>query len=133
MNVNNDLTITLFNQRENGIFHSPYEKELNFYAAVQSGNLEAVYQYMTPLTSEGLGELSSHPIRNLQYHLVITIALLTRFCLEGGLNQETAYSLSDLFIQRVDTCTSIKEVTELHPKVVFEYTNEKNRSYNEHA
>ncbi|HHX59232.1 MAG TPA: helix-turn-helix domain-containing protein [Epulopiscium sp.] len=122
MNINNDLTITLFNHRENDFLHSSYDKELNFYAAVQSGNLEAVSQYMTPLTSEGLGKLSSHPIRNLQYHLVVTIALLTRFCMEGGLNQETAYSLSDLFIQRADTCTSIKEITNLHRNVIFEYT-----------
>ncbi len=122
MNINNDLTRTLFNQRENDILHSPYEKELNFYAAVQAGDLATVSQYMTPLTSEGLGHLSNHPIRNLQYHLVVTIALLTRFCMEGGLSQEIAYSLSDLFIQRTDTCTSIKEITILHRNMIFEYT-----------
>jgi AraC-like DNA-binding protein len=102
--------------------HSPYDQELAFYSAVQSGDLDSVSQLMTPLTNEGLGILSKNPLKNLQYHLVISIALITRFCIEGGLDQEIAYSLSDLFIQRADLCDTEQSITQLHSKMIHEFT-----------
>lgn len=122
MSINTKLTKTLLNQRENDTIHSPYGKELAFYSAVQSGDWKKVLLSMSALNSQGMGQLSSHPIRNLQYHLIVSIALITRFCIEGGLDQETAYSLSDLFIQKADKCTNEKEITELHQTMIFEYT-----------
>lgn len=122
MDINNQLTKVLFNQRENELIHSSYEKELTFYSAVKSGDVEKVINSMSPLTSQGLGQLSNNPIRNLQYHLVVSIALITRFCIEGGLDQEVAYTLSDLYIQKVDKCTSEQEISDLHKTMIIEYT-----------
>lgn len=123
MNIENELSNTLFYQRENENLHSLYETELTFYTAVQSGDWDKVSKVMSPLTSKGLGQLSKNPVRNLQYHLIISIALITRFCIEGGLDQEAAYSLSDLFIQKADQCVREKDITQLHHTMVFEYTN----------
>lgn len=122
LRIGKELSDTLLNQQEEGLIHSPYERELAFYAAVRSGDIDRVNHIMTPLTSRGLGMLSKKPLKNLQYHLVITIALITRFCIEGGLDQESAYSLSDLFIQKADLCTSEKEITMLHQTMVNEFT-----------
>lgn len=122
MNIENELSSTLFHQREHDDLHSLYETELTFYTAVQSGDWDKVSKVMSPLTSKGLGQLSKNSVRNLQYHLVISIALITRFCIEGGLDQEAAYSLSDLFIQKTDQCIREQEITELHKAMVFEYT-----------
>lgn len=120
--ISKELSDALLHQREDGIVHNPYEKELSFYSAVQAGDMEKVREIMTPLTSEGLGTLSKKPLRNLQYHLIVCIALITRFCIEGGLEQERAYSLSDLFIQKTDLCTCEQEITTLHESMIMEYT-----------
>lgn len=122
MKINKELSDALLNQQEEGLIHTPYEQELTFYAAVQAGNMEEVKKLMTPLTNNGLGVLSRHPLKNLQYHLVISIALITRFCMEGGLEQEVAYSLSDLFIRKTDLCVSEHEITKLHKTMILEYT-----------
>ena len=98
LKINKELSDSLLTHQEEGLVHSPYERELAFYS------IEKVNRIMTPLTSQGLGMLSKKPLKNLQYHLVISIALITRFCIEGGLDQESAYSLSDLFIQKTDLC-----------------------------
>lgn len=123
MRINKELSDALQNQQEEGLMHTPYDQELNFYAAVQAGNTEEVYNLMTPLTKEGLGILSRQPLKNLQYHLVISIALITRFCIEGGLEQEVAYSLSDLFIRKTDLCVNEQEITKLHKTMILEFTN----------
>ena len=106
MSINRELNYREFFQRENGLLHSPYEKELEFYAAVSSGNIERVKELYTPLAVEGYGKLSKDKIRNIKYHLVITIALIARFCIEAGMPTETAYTISDIYINRLDESTT---------------------------
>ncbi len=116
------LSYKLFLQQEYTNFHLPYNREMDFYNAVRNGDFELVNKYMQPLSSEGLGKLSTNPLRNLRYHLIITIAMITRFCIEGGLNAESAYTLSDIYIQQLDKCYDEEEIITLHQEVIFDFT-----------
>ena len=58
----------------------------------------------------GFGVLSTDRLRNLKYHLVITVSFITRFCVEGGMERETAYNLSDLYIRKADLASSPEEI-----------------------
>ena len=98
------LSHKLFLQRESESFHLAYERELEFYDAVKNGDFATLQKIMLPLQDSKLGMLSTDALRNLKYHLIITVALITRFCIEGGLESETAYTLSDVYIQQIDTC-----------------------------
>ncbi len=122
MNTTKELLSALFDQSENDKYHMAYSDEMVFYSAVQSGDEELLMKVMKPFTSEGMGVLSSKPIRNLQYHLVITVALITRFCIEGGMNSETAYTLSDLYIRKLDVLNSEEELNQLHKEVALDFT-----------
>ncbi|MBR6045333.1 MAG: helix-turn-helix domain-containing protein [Ruminococcus sp.] len=121
MSINRELNYREFYQREHGLLHSPYEKELEFYAAVSSGNIERVKELYTPLAVEGYGKLSSDPIRNIKYHLIITIALIARFCIEAGMPTETAYTISDIFINRLDESTTKEQLSDIHRETFLEY------------
>ena len=107
--IEKEFVSNTFFRRENNSRHSPYEQELMFFQAVKDGNMEYIEKNLTPLSNEHLGELSKDSLRNLQYHLVITIALITRFCIEGGMDYEAAYTLSDIYIQKADLCKSNSE------------------------
>ena len=120
-NIDQILFHTLFLQREYEKHHLHYNDELAFYNAVKKGDVEFIKQKMLPLTSDQLGRLSNNAIRNLQYHLIICIALITRFCIEGGMDNETAYTLSDLYIQKIDECSTCQEVISLHSEIIFNY------------
>lgn len=122
-NTNRELAHALFEQSENEKFHLPYDSEMAFYSAVQAGDEALVRKYMSPLSIEGLGNLSKNPIRNMKYHLIITIALITRFCIEGGLPLETAYTLSDLYIRRLDLLNDAESISSLHEELIFDFTN----------
>jgi len=117
------LTKQLFFQREYSIYHLEYEKEMNFYKAVQKGDIELVKKLMLPLKNEKLGSLSKNSLQNLKYHLVVLISMLTRFAIEGGMNPESAYTLSDIYIQQVDLLSSEEETEKIHEKIIFDYTN----------
>ena len=121
--IENEFVSNTFFRRENNSSHSPYEQELMFFQAVKDGNMEYIEKNLTPLSNEHLGELSKDSLRNLQYHLVITIALITRFCIEGGMDYEAAYTLSDIYIQKADLCKSTDEIAKLHKKMIYEYVD----------
>lgn len=117
------LSQKLFLQREETKNHLAYEQELTFYNTVKNGDIKKLKEIMLPLSNEQLGKLSENPLRNLKYHLTITIALITRFCIEGGMPPETAYTLSDVYIQQLDLLNTENAVTKLHKKIVFDYAS----------
>lgn len=117
-----NLAHALFLQREYNISHLTYEKEFSFYTAVKEGDLKEVRKLMLPLKNEQLGRLSDNDLRNMKYHLIITIALITRFCIEGGMLPEDAYTLSDIYIRRLDLCKTETEIAKLHENAVFDFT-----------
>ena len=47
---------------------------------------------------------------------------MTRFCVEGGMEMETAYTLSDLYIMKADKCQSEEEVRRIHNEAILDYT-----------
>jgi AraC-like DNA-binding protein len=123
MSIDSELTHTAFNNREYMFKHIPYNKEVAFFQSIQSGDLRAVKRLFTPLCSTaGYGKLSENPLRNLKYHLVVSVAFITRYCIEGGLEEETAYNMSDIYIRRVDTCSDEESVHALHEEIVREFT-----------
>lgn len=115
-----DLTYTEFYMRENSFAHSPVENEMRFFECVAKGDVDGVKNSFTPLGSKGFGILSDDIIRNLKYHLIITIAFVTRFCVWGGMEHETAYNLSDLYIKLADKASSIDTINKIH----FDMTND---------
>ncbi|MBQ8922405.1 MAG: helix-turn-helix domain-containing protein [Oscillospiraceae bacterium] len=112
----------LFTKRETGFRHAPFEREIAFYESVRSGSLETVKTLFTPLGGEGFGTLSRNPLQNLKYHLVVSIALITRFCINGGMQPEDAYNLSDIYILRTDSCTSQEEINTVHYEMTVTFT-----------
>lgn len=122
--INEEITRTLLLQREEAMVHLPLDREYAFFRAVGNGNRRAVLRLMKPLTNEQLGRLSDDPVRNLRYHLIITIALTTRFCIEAGLVPARAFTLSDIYIRRADKCVRAEELNELHREVILEFTKE---------
>lgn len=117
-----EFTYKAFMNREYEFRHSPFEKEFEFYDCVKSGDTERVKKLMTPLASGGTGKLSEDFLRNLKYHFVVTVALITRFCVEGGLEMETAYTLSDLYILKMDKCRSEEAIRAVHREVIMDFT-----------
>ena len=105
--------------------HRSLSEEYSFFEAVKEGNIEFVQEnckeeaFSNP---EGMGVLSKNALTNLKYHFVITVALVTRYCIEGGMETEQAYRLSDFYILHMDACTSLREISDLHHVMALDFT-----------
>ena len=71
---------------------------------------------------EGTGVLSRNPLNNIKYHFVVTTAMVTRYCIDGGLEPEQAYRLSDFYILKMDSCTTVRQVADLHDEMAKDFT-----------
>lgn len=110
-----------FLNRETHMSHLDYNRENEFFTAVRDGRYDDIMNLFVPFNLENMGRLSSDSLRNLKYHLVITLALTTRACIEGGMEMETAYTLSDVYIMRLDGCRTEAQLNALHKEAVEDY------------
>ncbi|MBQ2953932.1 MAG: helix-turn-helix transcriptional regulator [Clostridia bacterium] len=120
-NMRRALARTEFDNRETQTTHLPYDQETAFYRAIAAGDGPEALRLATPLDQEGFGRLSDDPLQSLRYHLVITVAFITRYCMAGGMDAETAFNLSDLYIRRIDRCRTVAEILALHQELIGDY------------
>lgn len=121
MSMEKKLSHVEFLNREYNVSHLSYEQEMAFFQSIKKGDAEEARRLFKPFHIKEMGKLSDNSLRNLKYHLIITVAFITRYCIEGGMEMETAYNLSDIYIRDIDTCRSEEEIHQLHKKLVDDY------------
>lgn len=112
-------------ESELSTMHRPLEEEYSFYQAVRSGDIDYVYENCRKgsfTNTEGMGILSKNPLTNIKYHFIVTVTMITRHCVEAGMEFEQAYRLSDFYINKMDSCTTQKGVSNLHSKMALDFT-----------
>ncbi len=123
MDIEKELQKQLLNERETTEFRDSYNREINFYDMISSGNYDELVKVLKNIRSENQrqGILSSNELTNLKYHTIVMTALISRFCIEAGLDVAVSYSLSDIFIRKIDTATSVEEVSKLSNEIALDY------------
>ncbi|NLT11757.1 MAG: helix-turn-helix domain-containing protein [Clostridiaceae bacterium] len=114
-----------FVRRESNIARAPYPPELEFYSVIKSGDVRQTRELCrVPFSEkEGLGVLSHQALQNLKYHLVITIAMVARYCIEGGMELSEAYGLSDVYILETDSAKNSDDLVAIHRTACIDYAS----------
>jgi YesN/AraC family two-component response regulator len=117
-----------FDRREEKWLHVPYEKELKLLEYIKTGNTERVEDQFFRVFAIHEGHLSENPHRQAIYEFVASVTLVTRFAIEGGLDVESAYSLSDAYIKSADRTKTPQEVFDLFPKMAVDFSEKVRRT-----
>lgn len=124
MDTNRDLNYRLFIQKESNFIRTDIHTEYERYATIRSGDVEKVRENFEKIKSnfdDGKGVLSDDPVRNTIYHLVVAGALIARFCVEAGMEQDVAYTLTDIYIRKADKCRSSAQVIDLLEEMQLDF------------
>ncbi|HIT89319.1 MAG TPA: hypothetical protein IAC41_02725, partial [Candidatus Merdenecus merdavium] len=113
---------TLMDRRETANFHTPYSIEQKQMQIIRSGDLKNLTLFFQDPIAGTPGVLSKNPLRHEKNLFISGITLMTRAAIDGGLNEETAYSISDSFIQVVEECNNIKDIHILRDRAMYEFT-----------
>lgn len=101
--------------------HKPLTTEKSLYSLVATGNIDALTQRKPSLLKKGLGKLSSDPVHNILFHFIINTSNCARSCIEEGMDTETAYTLSDLYIRKAEHASTIEEIEQINRNIMFDY------------
>lgn len=121
------------------LYHTPYRDEIRLFSCLKQGDLKKLIFEMKQLGVQNItvGQMSDDEIKQQKYMAVSFITLATRYAIQGGLAENTAYIFSDDFIQRVDRCRTKSGVNSLIVDAAIELTNKvslcrKNLNYSPH-
>lgn len=115
MNIGELISIKTLEDEQN-IFgdsekHTPYRDEIRMFSCVQQGDLgQLIKTFKTLNTTVTTGKMSNDDIMQYKYMAVSTVTLATRYAIQGGLNEKTAYGFSDNMIMLVDSLTSKESI-----------------------
>ena len=105
----------IFEERENGVMHTPYELETTFLSSVKKGSRTDVKNMINDMVDSGItiGRMSSDNLRQIKYWAVSSFTLITRLAIQGGLDETTAYNYSDNCISEIDKMTKSNDIVEM--------------------
>lgn len=91
-----------------------YAAEQRILQLVRDGNLNYMEQMGRLVNIGKTGRVSTKDVsRQLKNLCIVFITMCTRAAMEGGVDPETAYSLSDYYIQRIEDARYFSEITEI--------------------
>ena len=132
MDTNKILDYRLYLQREEEFVRADYFAEFRQYNKIRNGDVDGVRERFKKVRphylngKDGRGTLSTDPLRNSIYHLVASAAVISRICIDGGMDMNTAYTLSDIYINKADEATKIDEVMDLIAEMQIDYATRMN-------
>ena len=125
MNLSRLVSIkTLERDSENREKHTPYAAEIRLFSCVQQGDIERLLEELQNLDSVLVtGKLSEDNVKNSKYLAVSTVTLATRYAIQGGLDEKTAYGFSDESIMVIDGADSSSRVFALVAQRIMQLTD----------
>lgn len=106
--------------------HSSAEEEAIF-KIVETGNLDALQNNFNSANIEDelynrVGTMADNPTKSLEYMVVISIALASRAAVRGGLDLDTSYTLTDVFLHSLEKCKTINEILDIQVDALYIFT-----------
>ncbi len=125
----------IFEQRESGTTHTPFELEYVLYNAIKDGNTKAMLSAMNKYFEQGfvIGRMSMNELRQTKYWAISVIAIAIHYSILGGLDETDAYNLSDEYIQSIDKFSSMEECIDYLKEKAVELTNEVKKAKKKNA
>ena len=120
----NDVIYLQYQNLEKGFERCPQNEDMMQYLYLKAGNPLGIEIAAGFFNADLQGCLSKDPLRNIKYLFVVNTGLASRFAVEGGLPVEIAYSISDLYIQKMDELETIEEVKQLQRAMFTHYTKQ---------
>lgn len=111
--------------------HGTWAAEQALLKLVEEGNLEH-RKLRSQFSSTGnVGKMSQNdPLRQVKNQIIVYTALCTRAAIRGGLPPETAYSLSDQYIQMAESCSNVSELAEVNHTMQDDFIRRVHRAKN---
>lgn len=123
-NTEKSLVNELFRNEEEGLIHTSYAEEKAILECVKRGDVEALEATYLSLPKTVYGKMTSSNslVKEMFYAGIASATLVTRYAIEGGLDEETAFSLSDIYIRKMEVSTDPSEIDSIMEDMGIDFT-----------
>lgn len=103
-------------------YHHEFAQEEALFSCIREGNVDKLISALSTSDLPGNVVLSKRSHIRSQKNLAISgITLATRAAMKGGLMPELAYTLSDVYIRRIEELNHIHELAQLHQEALIQF------------
>ena len=95
--------------------HGTYEAEQEMIRIVREGDVANYRAHMDRISVTGrMGKLSNDdPLRQMKNAVITCLVLFSRAAMEGGLDPEVSYTLSDRYFQSIEACDYVSALVDI--------------------
>ena len=104
------------------VVHNTMELEEWMLSCVEHGRTEDIGAMFRSASVGRAGPMATDVLRQQKNLIVCTATLVTRAAIRGGLDRETAFALSDLYIQKAELMADVVDLTRLNAQMVLDFT-----------
>lgn len=108
--------------KETEQFHNTYHYERMYLDYIRNGNVDGLKAFFSNSFPLQVGQIADNPLRQAKNILITTVTLATRCAIEGGLDIESAYQLSDIYIQEGEKLQSVDTLYQLQYDMLLDFT-----------
>lgn len=119
--IGKDISNLNYLQREREFDHSTYSEEKYIHQLIRNGDPMAVEVSDHLFCGQRNGHLSGDLLQDKKYLFVVETTLIARAAIDGGVEEQLAFNMGDLYVQKADRCRSEQEVEVLFHRMVGDF------------
>lgn len=101
--------------------HNTYTLEQQMLRMVRKGDTAALREWIASAPAIRGGTLAADQLRQVKNTFVVSTTLVSRAAIQGGMDTEDAFSLSDAFIQKCELLSALDQIGNLQYRMVLEF------------
>ena len=123
MEIQRHFSDLLFENQEASLGHNPYDQELREFSSIENGDVKQLEKSWAEDYTGNIGVLAKDRLRSWKNVGIVVITLASRAAIRGGILPEISFSLSDIYINKVEEASDLASITHLLRQVEYQYTN----------
>lgn len=118
--------------RQDSFLHTPYAIEQNISRTISSGDTEKAKRILVEMNIRPHAKLASTKLRSYKNSMICSCAFMTRAAISGGVSPDDAFTLSDIYINKIENSAEMKDLQDFESNMIEGFT-EKVRELKEHS
>ncbi len=102
--------------------HNTYDLEQLLLRMVRKGDTAALREWFSSAPAVRGGVVAREPLRQRKNLFIVTATLASRAAIQGGMQINDAFTLSDSYIQQCELLTGPERITNLQYQMLLDYT-----------
>ena len=120
--IQTDFCNLIYRNLDMKTIHPPYDQELKELYCIENGDFELLQKILPKDYDDSYNViLANNPIRHIKNLAIIVVTLSCRAAIRGGITPEISFSLSDTYINKIESLDDYNSIEKIMRQSKYEY------------